>query len=386
MGGARGRAARMSRMAMLVYVYDVRLVLASIAISMMAAFTGLALTRGLAAVSEPVRQLRIVMAAIALGGGIWSMHFVAMLAMRFNVVVYYKLLPTVASVLIAILLACLALLLVHFGPRTAIRKAASGATLGVGIVTMHYVGLSAIEGCAPDYAWGGVLAALVLAVVMGSLAMRVAYGQRTQRNILLATVIFGSSVAIVHFTAMHWTDFHLVSALPESTPRMDNAQLALAVLISAFVICGAFLMSGASFLSGPQVRAGRQPRQVPAVPVDEAAPGVVPGLRLPYERDGVTYFLDSGDVAAIRAEGHYTIAYARAGRVFCPWSISQAEARLGDTAFFRAHRSYLVNTAHVCAFERRKDNGICLFRNFPQLDKVPVSRSRVAALQDRLGL
>ncbi|RSK35920.1 carbon monoxide dehydrogenase [Rhodovulum iodosum] len=369
---------------MLIYVYDYRLILASIVISMMAAFTGLALTRGLSGVSDGVRHLRIAMAAIALGGGIWTMHFVAMLAMRFDVAVYYRALPTVASVLIAILLAGLALILMHFGPRTRLRMALAGLVLGLGIVIMHYTGLAGIEGCRAVYHPAGFAAAGGLAVLMGMLAIRTAYGRRSAANILGATAIFGLSVAIVHFTAMYWTDFMAAAGAPGPSPALGNAQLALVVMLAAFVISGAFLLSGASFLSAPQPAGAPALTEAPHAPLPPPAPETEP--RLPYEREGVTYFLPAGQVAAIRAEGHYTIAYTPEGRVFCPWSISEAERRLGEAGFFRTHRSYLVNTAQVSAFERRKDNGLCLFDGHAHLDKVPVSRARVAALRDRLGL
>ncbi|SIO41346.1 MHYT domain-containing protein, NO-binding membrane sensor [Rhodovulum sp. ES.010] len=367
---------------MLVYVYDYRLIAASVVISMMAAFTGLALTRGLSAVSEGVRHLRIAMAAIALGGGIWTMHFVAMLAMRFEVAVYYEALPTVASVLIAILLAGLALILMHFGRRTGPRMALSGAVLGLGIVIMHYTGLSAIEGCRPVYGLAGVAVAGGLAVLLGGLAIRVAYGRRTSANILAATAIFGLSVAIVHFTAMYWTGFARTAGDVLAGPAIDNAHLALLVLVTAFVISGAFLMSGASFLSASPFPA-EAPAEPPPAPPNEPATA---GPRLPYEREGVTYFLPPGAVSAIRAEGHYTIAYTDEGRVFCPWSISEAERRLCASGFFRVHRSYLVNTGRVAAFERRKDSGLCRFEGLADLDRVPVSRARVPALRERLGL
>jgi len=50
------------------------------------------------------------------------------------------------------------------------------------------------------------------------------------------------------------------------------------------------------------------------------------------------------------------------------------------------HRSYLVNADHVSGFERRKDTGTCLFAGNTHLDKVPVSRARIPALRERLGL
>ena len=65
------------------------------------------------------------------------MHFVAMPAMRFGVPVFCQVIKTVASALIAILLAGLVLLFLHFGRRTQGRILASGTILGLGIVGMH---------------------------------------------------------------------------------------------------------------------------------------------------------------------------------------------------------------------------------------------------------
>ena len=54
--------------------------------------------------------------------------------------------------------------------------------------------------------------------------------------------------------------------------------------------------------------------------------------------------------------------------------------------FLRVHRSYLVNTARVAGFQRRKDNGFCLLDGSPSLDRVPVARSRIPELRAALGL
>ena len=73
-------------------------------------------------------------------------------------------------------------------------------------------------------------------------------------------------------------------------------------------------------------------------------------------------------------------------KLFCPWSISEAENRLAETRFHRTHRSYLVNIDHVTGFERRKDNGVCMFETHPQLKTVPVSRTRIEPLRKALGI
>ena len=393
--------------------YNAGLVLASIAISMMAAFTGLWLTRGLSALPAGRRQARIAMASIALGDGIWSMHFTAMLAIKLPIPISYDVLSTLASLLVAILLSGLALLIMHFSARRPVHIVMAGAILGVGIVVMHYTGMAAMELCQPVYGAPSVAAAGAMALIMGIVAIWVAYGRRSRRNLVLATLLLGSTVVVVHFTAMAGTGFYEIAGVTGLSPMLDNQELALVVLLSAFLICGAFLLTGATFLVAPAELAAA----VPAVPADAAvlpaaaqpqgAPAVVPAgagagpatiparhpaigpdgpARIPIERRGHTEFVDGTDIVALRAEGHYTIAYCCEDKFFCPWSISEAERRLAPASFLRAHRSYLVNVARITAFERHRDGGICLFSDARLLDRVPVSRNRVAALREALAL
>jgi diguanylate cyclase len=369
---------------MIAYTYNFWLVGISVLVSMMSAFTGLSLTRNLSAQPVGQRQVRIIMAAIALGGGIWSMHFVAMLAMRFGVPVFYEVIETVASALIAILLAGIALLILHFGRRTQAALMTSGTILGLGTVAMHYVGLSAIKGCIPVINPQGVLIAGVLAVGMGIAAIQIAYGKRTEGTMLLATLVFGASVAVVHFSAMRWTEFRQSEVLDLLVPMLANPQVAIVVLLTAFVISGAFLLTGASFMSRTWGSANVPGLpiavvvQVPTAPVRELQ-------RLPYEKDGKTYLVNFDKVSAIRAEGHYTTAFLDNSQVFCPWSITQAETEV-PPGFVRVHRSWLVNLAHVTGFERAKDHGYCLFAGSGPLTRVPVSRARVNSVKEALGL
>lgn len=376
---------------MIVYTYSPWLVVLSVMIALMASFTGLSMTRGLSRQSVGQRQLRIALSSVALGGGIWSMHFLAILAMRFNVPVYFEIGETVASALFAILLAGLALLIMHFGVRTRGKATVSGAILGVGIVAMHYVGLSAIEGCLPVYSTAGVVVAGVLAVGLGIAAITIAYGARTERNTLLATLVFGAAVTVVHFTAISQTTFEAAGA-PVSL-GLGNSQVALLVMLPVFIIAGAFLLVSASSLGRapmadslapvgfvPEMRVvGRQAAPIAAAPKPEIA------QRLPYERDGRTHLVAFDTVYALRAEGHYTTAYLDVGPMFCPWSVTVAEERL-PPGFMRVHRSWLVNMALVSAYERAKDHGYIVMAGAQGLERIPVSRARIPAVLEALGL
>lgn len=405
--------------------YNVGLVLASIAISMMAAFTGLWLTRGLSAMTTGMRQLRIAMAAIALGDGIWSMHFTAMLAATLPVPISYDVLTTLASLLIAILLSGLALLILHFGRRTPAHLVVAGLVLGLGILVMHYTGMAAMKQYRQVYSVPSIAAAAVLGPIMGTAAVMTAYGRRSRRNLLLGTLLLGSTVVVVHFTAMAGTRIYRIGAGTGLSPMFDNQELALVVLLSAFMICGAFLLTGATFVVAPAEPPGKAPSEAPnEVPheVPHEVPNSAPnkatppanaaatatggearkdmllaaaahavagpngGVRVPIERRGHTEFVDGTQIAVLRAEGHYTIAYCCEDKFFCPWSISEAERRLTDHSFLRAHRSYLVNLTRVSAFERHRDGGICLFSGIRLLERVPVSRNRVAALREALAI
>ncbi|MEL6207426.1 MAG: MHYT domain-containing protein [Pseudomonadota bacterium] len=374
----------------------------------MAAFSGLSLTHGASALAVGRRKLVVGLAAVVLGGGIWSMHFVAMLGLQLPIAFYYDALFTLASALIAILVVGAALLVLHFVPRRRSTLVAAGSLMGLGIVAMHYVGMLGMELCRPVFAPLGVAVAFIAAMALSILAIFVAYGARTRGNILLGTACFGLSVFAVHFIAMWGTGFEPLDTVTSAGPALSNEVLAVGVIVAAFAISASFLLTGVSYVE-PEGQAApatapvstRPPSPTPfapaiAVPAPEPAGGVlvtepvspkIPAnsVTVPYEKEGRTRFVTPDEIAAVRAEGHYTILYSDAGKLFCPWSISEAESRLGPITFIRAHRSYLINPARVTEFRRTKDNGACFFAGIESLPKVPVSRSRLAEVRAALG-
>ncbi|WP_108860472.1 MHYT domain-containing protein [Ruegeria sp. Alg231-54] len=365
---------------MLDYSHNAWLVAASLAVAMMAGFTGLYLTHGASKLDDQKRKLVVALAAIILGGGIWSMHFVAMLGLQLPILFYYDALITLISALVAILMVGLALLILHFRPRTMGTIVGAGVIVGLGIVVMHYVGMAGMELCRPVYNLWDVVISTLASVVLSVLAIWVAYDNRTQRNILLGTVCFGLAVFTMHFVATGLTDFVASDTAGRAGPALNNQVLAMGVTVSVFLICGAFLLTGITFIEPAATNIS------PSAP--EPAPEPEPTLRagVPFEREGQTFFAQPSNIAAIRAEGHYTVLYMNAEKLFCPWSITEAESRLVPEGFLRAHRSYLVNPKQVSRFERHKDNGTCYFDGVDALAKVPVSRSRLTDIREALGL
>ena len=368
---------------MLEHGHNHYLLLAALAVALMSGFTGLSLTQGASAMGIARRKLVVSMSAIALGGGIWSMHFVAMLAMTLPVPFHYNALVTMVSALVAILITGTALLLVHFGERTAQRIKLAGLCAGCGILAMHYIGMSGIQDVQTVYSTVGVVVAIIASLGLCMASFWISYGHRGSRNILLGTVVFGTTVFAVHFIAMMGTDFRPLEAGPSTGLWLSNEALAFGVTLTSFVISGAFLLVGVTFSARLRnvefdITQLETPRLTPVVDP--------PVIRIPHESNGQTHFVQSDTVAAIQAEGRYTHLYHHSGRLFCPWSITRLESKLEHSSFVKGHRSYLVNTDHVTSFERKKDNGLCFFEGNAHLDQVPVSRSYLKRMRESLGL
>lgn len=374
------------------FTYDPLLVVASVLVAIMAAFTGLRLASGLGVLDPAARKRQIAKAACALGGGIWSMHFVGMLAVRLPVPITYDALYTLGSVLISILITGLGLSLLHLGERNWLRTGAAGTLTGLGIVSMHYVGMEAIGGgCTVSYLPAGFFLSSGIAILASTAALRIAYRRRTLAQLSLAAVVLGMTIASMHYSAMAFTRFMPVEDMLEvAVPVIEPGYLALIVAVAAFVVCGLFLLSALPLQLQPQPagmpRGATAAAEAPAEPAPApASASVAEPLRLPYERSGVTYFIDAAAVAAIQAEGHYTRLHHGGGSHFCPWSISRAEEVLAGRGFVRTHRSFLVNLGHARGFWREKDKAFLVLPGH-EGPPVPVSRTHLADVRRALGL
>jgi NO-binding membrane sensor protein with MHYT domain len=358
------------------------LVVMSCLVALVAGFTGLSLTRNLSDKTVSQKTLSIALASVALGGGIWSMHFVAMLGLQLPVLFYYDAAITLMSALTAILIVGAALILLHFTKRTPAVIAAAGALVGVGILVMHYIGMAGLELCRAIYTPIGILTSSGVAILLCVIAFWMTYYHRTNKNIFLGTICFGVAVCSVHFLAMTGTNFVADPQSAEFGPRMSNEVLALGVILSSFVIFGTFLWVGITYLIPSSTEDTPQSSKADTSVEPLQAPSLT-GLKIPCERDGGTVFVSPSDVMLLRADGRYTQIYTRDDRLFCVWPITEATERLLPEGFLQTHRSYLVNPKTVARFERDKDKGRCIF-DIGDVPPVPVSRSKLKEIQDAL--
>lgn len=352
--------------------HNASLVAVALIVALVAGFTGLSLTKDLSSKTLYQRKVAVTLAAMALGGGIWSMHFVAMLGLQLPILFYYDAAITLASALIAVLIVAVALGLLHFTERTRATIVAAGALTGIGILVMHYVGMAGLQFCKAVYSPLGIVFSSVAAILLCVLAFYVAYRKRNDRNILMGTICFGAAVCAVHFLAMAGTNFVAEEQINEFGPTISNETMAIGVILSSFVIFGAFLWVGTTFLAsdggsgaGPEA-AGPEP------------------FAIPCERDGAKVFLRAEDVAFIRADGHYTQVHSANDRLFCAWPITEVINRLTPKGFVQVHRSYVVNPSKIVQFKRVKDKGSLTFAS-DSLPPAPVSRSKVKEVQQLLA-
>jgi NO-binding membrane sensor protein with MHYT domain len=121
------------------------LVVVSVLIAMLASYTALQLAGRVAAASGWVRRAWLASGSVAMGVGIWSMHFVAMLAFHLPVPITYDVPLWLLSILIAVLASWLALFIASRKRVGHWTLAAGAVVMGAAIAAMHYTGMAAVR-------------------------------------------------------------------------------------------------------------------------------------------------------------------------------------------------------------------------------------------------
>jgi PAS domain S-box-containing protein len=217
------------------------LVALSVAIAMVAAYTALDLgaraRRDRASGGAGPRWAWIAGAALAMGGGIWSMHFVGMIAFEDGGPIAYD--PALTALSLAIAIGVTGAGFAWAGRAGAGRGAVlvAGPLMGLGIALMHYTGMAAMRMASP-VVYDPLLVALslVIAVVAATVALWLAFRQNSVAEKLAAAAVMGLAVAGMHYTGMAAATFP--AAMPAQDPVRVATQetLALAVAGATFLI------------------------------------------------------------------------------------------------------------------------------------------------------
>jgi NO-binding membrane sensor protein with MHYT domain len=173
--------------------------------SCLGAFLGLRCVTRARAHEGPSRARWLSLAAVAIGAcGIWVMHFIAMLGFSIpGQSITYNVPVTIASMLIAIAVVGAGLFIVGYGDGSVARLAGGGVIVGIGVASMHYLGMAAM--IMPDsMSYSPVLLVLsvVIAVVAGTAALWIGTWVRGIGATIGASLIMGVAVSGMHYTGM----------------------------------------------------------------------------------------------------------------------------------------------------------------------------------------
>jgi NO-binding membrane sensor protein with MHYT domain len=219
--------------------YQPVLVLLSIGVAILGSLTALALTSlsddGDSTAGQ--RSFALASGGLIMGATIWSMHFVAMMAVDFPILVNYNLIETIGSIGIAIVATGAGLYLASSRRLGRLSIPLGGVFMGFGIAGMHYLGMSAIRGCGLGYDQWLVVGSVVIAVGASMAALWFAFYKRNVLMTVAGGVVQGLAIASMHYTAMAATYFVPMGAeIQISTPIFSQSYVAYMIASGVIVI------------------------------------------------------------------------------------------------------------------------------------------------------
>lgn len=216
------------------------LVILSYLVSVLGSYTALQLAIGIPAAKTAGERWRALLGSGAAvgGGGIWAMHFIAMLACQMNVAVTYDLPLTVLSALIGIAACTLGLAVASSGTFSSVKLTLAGVLMGLGVAGMHYTGMAAMLMPAQtvyDPVIVGV--SILIAIVASIAALWLAFNMRGWMQLLGAALVMGVAVCGMHYTAMAAAGFvPLAQGANEVAQGLHGESLGITIFIVASVL------------------------------------------------------------------------------------------------------------------------------------------------------
>jgi PAS domain S-box-containing protein len=221
--------------------YSHPLVGLSVLISIFASYAALDLAGRVTSARGVVRRLWLGGGATAMGAGIWSMHYVGMLAFRLPVPVEYDWPTVVVSLLAAIGASLIALIVVSQTTMSWVRAFFGSVFMGSGIAGMHYIGMAAMRLPAMcRYSIPLVVTSIILAVAIALVALLLTFRFRNETRSggwqkALCALVMGVAVPVMHYTGMAAASF--------SPAEMMDGDLSHSLSISSVGTAGIILVT-----------------------------------------------------------------------------------------------------------------------------------------------
>ncbi|MER8008231.1 MULTISPECIES: MHYT domain-containing protein [unclassified Streptomyces] len=215
------------------------------------------------------RRNWLLTAASAIGTGIWTMHFVAMLGFGVGGTdIRYDVPLTILSLLVAMLVVCGGVFAVGYSKDRTRALLLGGLATGVGVASMHYLGMAAVRlhghvGYDPPL----VALSVLIAVVAATAALWAGLNIKSPVAVTVASLIMGAAVTSMHYTAMFAVRVHVVpsgQALPGATAMQFIFPLAVGL--------GSYLFLTSAFVALSPTTGEREASASAQRPVESAVP------------------------------------------------------------------------------------------------------------------
>jgi two-component system, sensor histidine kinase and response regulator len=219
-----------SQLSPLIGSYDDRLVALSVVIAILASYAALDLAGRVTAARGHIRVLWLSGGAFAMGTGIWSMHYIGMLAFRMPVAVAYDWPTVLVSLFAAVFASGVALFVVSRNTMGIASAGAGSIVMGGGIAAMHYIGMEAMRLPAMCmYSARIVVLSVVLAIVISFVALWLAFRSRNDTTSWSwrksgSALLMGLAIPTMHYVGM--------AAVSFTTAPLSSAELTHAINIS----------------------------------------------------------------------------------------------------------------------------------------------------------
>ncbi|MFI8479488.1 putative bifunctional diguanylate cyclase/phosphodiesterase [Pseudomonas sp. NPDC078700] len=227
---------------MLVSSYNSVFVAFSLIVAILAAYTALNMVGRVSSSKGRAATLWLVGGSFAMGFGIWSMHFIGMLAFSLPISLGYDLTLTGLSLVIAIFSSAFALWLVCQENLPSARLWLGGLLMGIGIAAMHYTGMEAMMmspgiGYIP---WLFVLS-IVIAAAASWASLWIAFRLRRDSEIntyarIGASLVMGCAIVGMHYTGMAAAQFPVGSFCGAANSGIDTKWLAVLVIVVSMAV------------------------------------------------------------------------------------------------------------------------------------------------------
>ncbi len=226
--------------------YDIRLVILSYLVASFASFIALDITGRLRDIGNTplVSTLWLIGGSVAMGAGIWSMHFIGMLAFSMpHMSMAYDPIWTAISMLVAIGASAFALFLLKPKVINVMHTVMGGIILGIAIASMHYTGMYAMKiSMNIHYLPGLFTLSIVIAIIASEVALWLALKSNQVvasmrfRLKLVSAIIMGAAICGMHYTGMAAAIFTPLTIEPAAVSALDPHVLAIGIAMVTFII------------------------------------------------------------------------------------------------------------------------------------------------------